>query len=346
MVYPSASNGGLSFTAPPRLLPPMDLAAANATYGTGAPCACSEVVAQQVLPAGRMRAILRSSGCGPGREGSAMTTPHSPGWYDDPDGSGAERFFDGNGWTPQRRRKSSSPTGRGPSPDATGPHSPGPTDSQSSSYADNDTSFGQPASGYPAPYPAASAGSAGFPDQYSTGYPYTASPVDPYGFSSPTSVPYPAYGPYDPSGAGGAPSGPSHFYGSAGTPAAPVSSGAFAAPHQPGRPPRLWAGIAQGADRVVGLVTAACGAALVIASFLPWGRVSAAGRFDDGLYGSRTLAFPGLGKPSMTVRISGDGTSMSGKIETPELNALQNTNPGWIALLMGIIAILAGIAYL
>lgn len=275
-----------------------------------------------------------------------MTTPHSPGWYDDPDGSGAERFFDGNGWTPQRRRKSSSPTGRGPSPDATGPHSPGPTDSQSSSYADNDTSFGQPASGYPAPYPAASAGSAGFPDQYSTGYPYTASPVDPYGFSSPTSVPYPASGPYDPSGAGGAPSGPSHFYGSAGTPAAPVSSGAFAAPHQPGRPPRLWAGIAQGADRVVGLVTAACGAALVIASFLPWGRVSAAGRFDDGLYGSRTLAFPGLGKPSMTVRISGDGTSMSGKIETPELNALQNTNPGWIALLMGIIAILAGIAYL
>ncbi|WP_363113788.1 DUF2510 domain-containing protein [Mycobacterium sp.] len=31
--------------------------------------------------------------------------PSSPGWYDDPDGSQAERYFDGRQWTPQRRRK-------------------------------------------------------------------------------------------------------------------------------------------------------------------------------------------------------------------------------------------------
>jgi hypothetical protein len=35
-----------------------------------------------------------------------MTTLSPPGWYDDPDGSpNAERRWDGQGWTPERRRK-------------------------------------------------------------------------------------------------------------------------------------------------------------------------------------------------------------------------------------------------
>jgi hypothetical protein len=60
-----------------------------------------------------------------------MTTPRSAGWYDDPDGSGAERYFDGQAWTPQRRRKPpipqplppvSNPYGRGPAPAS--PHVP------------------------------------------------------------------------------------------------------------------------------------------------------------------------------------------------------------------------------
>jgi len=60
-----------------------------------------------------------------------MTTPRSAGWYDDPDGSGAERYFDGQAWTPQRRRKPpipqplppvSDPYGRGPA--AASPHVP------------------------------------------------------------------------------------------------------------------------------------------------------------------------------------------------------------------------------
>lgn len=43
-----------------------------------------------------------------------MTTPLGPGWYDDPDGSpDAERRWDGQNWTPERRRK---PTQRAPRP--------------------------------------------------------------------------------------------------------------------------------------------------------------------------------------------------------------------------------------
>lgn len=62
-----------------------------------------------------------------------MTVPHSAGWYDDPDGEDAERYFDGHKWTPQRRRKplrpnhplqASDPTGPGPA--AAGPYVPPP----------------------------------------------------------------------------------------------------------------------------------------------------------------------------------------------------------------------------
>lgn len=38
-----------------------------------------------------------------------MTTPRSPGWYDDPHASNAERWWDGQEWTPQRRPKVSMP---------------------------------------------------------------------------------------------------------------------------------------------------------------------------------------------------------------------------------------------
>jgi Protein of unknown function (DUF2510) len=33
-----------------------------------------------------------------------MTTPNPPGWYDDPNNSNAQRYWDGQGWTPHRRR--------------------------------------------------------------------------------------------------------------------------------------------------------------------------------------------------------------------------------------------------
>jgi hypothetical protein len=60
-----------------------------------------------------------------------MTMPHSEGWYNDPDGSDAERYFDGREWTPQRRRKplnpnrpSQAPHHYGPPQAAAGPYVP------------------------------------------------------------------------------------------------------------------------------------------------------------------------------------------------------------------------------
>ncbi|WP_131805992.1 DUF2510 domain-containing protein, partial [Mycobacterium alsense] len=34
-----------------------------------------------------------------------MTTPTEPGWYDDPQDSNAQRYWDGQDWTPHRQRK-------------------------------------------------------------------------------------------------------------------------------------------------------------------------------------------------------------------------------------------------
>jgi Protein of unknown function (DUF2510) len=60
-----------------------------------------------------------------------MMMPQPGGWYDDPDGSDAERYFDGQVWTPQRRRKQPTPkppsqalNPRMPGPAAAGPHVP------------------------------------------------------------------------------------------------------------------------------------------------------------------------------------------------------------------------------
>ena len=34
-----------------------------------------------------------------------MTTPNQPGWYDDPHDANAQRYWDGQGWTPHRQQK-------------------------------------------------------------------------------------------------------------------------------------------------------------------------------------------------------------------------------------------------
>jgi Protein of unknown function (DUF2510) len=41
-----------------------------------------------------------------------MTTPNQPGWYDDPHDSNAQRYWDGQDWTPHRQRKPSVPAAR------------------------------------------------------------------------------------------------------------------------------------------------------------------------------------------------------------------------------------------
>ena len=37
-----------------------------------------------------------------------MTTPTQPDWYDDPDDPNAQRYWDGQDWTPHRRRNQTS----------------------------------------------------------------------------------------------------------------------------------------------------------------------------------------------------------------------------------------------
>jgi Protein of unknown function (DUF2510) len=45
-----------------------------------------------------------------------MTTPNEPGWYDDPNDPNAERYWDGQDWTPHRQRKPASPPPSSPPP--------------------------------------------------------------------------------------------------------------------------------------------------------------------------------------------------------------------------------------
>ena len=54
-----------------------------------------------------------------------MTTPNQPGWYDDPQDSNAERYWDGQDWTPHRQRKSTLPSA-GPSAPPPAQQSPPP----------------------------------------------------------------------------------------------------------------------------------------------------------------------------------------------------------------------------
>lgn len=45
-----------------------------------------------------------------------MSTPIGPGWYDDPDDQKAERWWDGQAWSPNRRRKQSTFSSQAPEP--------------------------------------------------------------------------------------------------------------------------------------------------------------------------------------------------------------------------------------
>jgi Protein of unknown function (DUF2510) len=53
-----------------------------------------------------------------------MTTPAA--WYDDPQDSNTQRYWDGQNWTPHRQRKNTTPTTRDPAPLAPPPPPPFP----------------------------------------------------------------------------------------------------------------------------------------------------------------------------------------------------------------------------
>ena len=218
-----------------------------------------------------------------------MTTPHSEGWYDDPDGSDAERYFNGQDWTPQRRRKEPKPKRPSQTSD---PHGPGST-------------YPSAASGsYAPPAPAGPRFHIRLPSRpppYAYGPPPPTGPVDPYG-----------------------PVGP-------GYPQQPAVSG-------------LRSGMATGVNRMVGVLIAACGLALVVAAFVPWGKARQVGT-DQGAVVSVTASFPGLGEPRISGTYSNVAITSNMNVNSP-LFQLHNTDPGWIALALGIVALLAGAACL
>jgi hypothetical protein len=218
-----------------------------------------------------------------------MTTPHSEGWYHDPDGSDAERYFDGLEWTPRRRRKP--PTPKRP-PQVSDPYGSGPA--------------------YPAPAPG----------------PYV--PPAPTG----PAIPYDAYPPAPiPAGYGPPPHGPVDPYGQVQP---------FGYPQQPALS-RLQSTMATGVHRTVGVMLAATGLALIIVAFVPWGRARKAAT-DEGAVISATVSFPGLGRPTTSGTYSHDDFSLGGNMNIPL--PFQNTNPGWISLTLGIVALIASAAYL
>lgn len=55
-----------------------------------------------------------------------MTTHTDPGWYDDPNDAGAQRYWDGAQWTPYRQRKAAAHTPPAPPPPVASPPPPPP----------------------------------------------------------------------------------------------------------------------------------------------------------------------------------------------------------------------------
>lgn len=192
-----------------------------------------------------------------------------PGWYDDPDDAKAERYWDGQSWSPNRRRKQAPPVPR------------------------------QSASPPPTYFPVA-------PPQNSD-----ASSLLPYPDQS---AHYPAYG-YD-----AAPS----------TPSAQRRESSGGAPN--------W--LDTGFIGVVGPLVALCGVGLVISAFLTWGKARAAATLD-GINASWSVTYPGVGDPTQRGSLSdGDGTLVLSPNEI-----LDTPNPGWVAIVLGVVAIAVGAVY-
>jgi hypothetical protein len=231
-----------------------------------------------------------------------MSMPRSEGWYDDPDGSDAERYFDGQQWTPRRRRKEPAPK-------------------RSSRMSD--------------PY------GSGF------GFPSTASgPYDPPASAGP-SIPYDAYPPPAPPGSyGPPPSGPPP----SGPPPQPGSTDPYGSvptygyPRQPALY-RLGSTMTTGINRTLGLLLAGVGLALVATAFMPWGQIREVDHSDGGVFAT-TLSFPGLGEPRVSATVSDGPVSGTLNVNNNPLFQLHNTNPGWIALLLGVAAVATGAALL
>ncbi|MBB2989637.1 hypothetical protein FHR72_001100 [Mycolicibacterium iranicum] len=192
-----------------------------------------------------------------------------PGWYDDPDDAKAERYWDGQNWSPNRRRKQAPPIPR--------------------------ESASPPPTYYPVapPQHADASSSLPYPDQ---------------------SAQYPAYG----------------FDAAPPTPSAQRRESTNGAPN----------GFDASFIGVVGPLIAFCGVGLVISAFLTWGKARAAGTFV-GMDASWSVTYPGVGDPTQRGSLSDrDGTVVLSPNEV-----IDTTNPGWVAIVLGVVAIALGAAY-
>ncbi|MBS9535765.1 DUF2510 domain-containing protein [Mycobacterium sp. M1] len=240
-----------------------------------------------------------------------MTTPQTQGWYDDPDGSDALRYFDGEVWTPQRKRKPAAPqypgTEQSVPPPGTGGHPP------------VSPGFAPPAD----PFDAYSPSGHTKPNAANNVPPWTPPPIV-YGYPGPI-VEAGSY------------------------PSAPVAGQGISTSRIPQQQwlARLQGGMVGGVDQAIGLAMAAGAVTLIAASFTTWCR--ARGPYTDlhGM-GSVTLSFPGMGSPTASGTftdgtVSGTVTNLasSGGVFLPS-----NTNPGWVSLVLGIVVLIAALAYL
>jgi uncharacterized membrane protein len=123
-----------------------------------------------------------------------MTTPLEPGWYDDPQSPNAQRYWDGQDWTPHRQRKSVSgptppPRGYEPSPPGYGapPTPPGYGTPPPGGYEPSPPGYGAPPPhpSYGTPPPPPSYGAPPPPPGYGT-------PPPPPGYGQPPAG-YPQY---------------------------------------------------------------------------------------------------------------------------------------------------------
>ena len=82
-----------------------------------------------------------------------MTTPQQPGWYDDPHDPNAQRYWDGEDWTPHRQRKPISRPTQPPSPQPVIPTQPPPPPPASPPPPPSGVEYPPPPSGveYPPP---------------------------------------------------------------------------------------------------------------------------------------------------------------------------------------------------
>jgi hypothetical protein len=120
----------------------------------------------------------------------------------------------------------------------------------------------------------------------------------------------------------------------------PMESAPAGAPSAPGisQPARSRSSSSFSASEAIALLLSFCGLAFIAAAFQTWGKVSDFVNLGGDSM-SLSVEYPGLGDPARSARSSDIAFQVF-----PE-NVAHNTNPGWIALVLGVLIVVAGVAY-